>query len=154
MSSQREKMITDAEERLGRKIPKRYVPSTLSIPDLRKQLQSIVQGTKRPELKTAKPRRSTFTIKAERYFGKGKTSKDAMASRLSRGNTTRKRRLKEAFDTIYDRGLEAYRTSGSRPNVPAQAWAQARLYSVLFGGKARNVDADVVKKYRLPLLSN
>jgi hypothetical protein len=152
MSSKRDKMITDAEKRLGRKIPKRYVPTTLSIPDLKKQLQSIVDGTKRPDLQSAKPRRSTFTIKAERYFGKGNTNKDAMASRLSRGNTTRKNRLKEAFDTIYDRGMEAYRTSGSRPNVSPQAWGQARIYSVLFGGKARNQDADIVKKYRLPQL--
>lgn len=150
----REELITKAEKKMGRKIPRRYVPKTLSIPDLRKQLASIVKGTERPALKTGKPRRSVWTTKAARYFGEGKTSKADMAKRLSRGNATRQRRLKEAFDIIYDRGMKAYKTSGSRPNVPPQAWGQARVFSVLFGGKSRNQDADIVKKYRLPRLTN
>lgn len=149
----REELIMRAEKKMGRKIPRRYVPKSLSIPDLRKQLQSIVAGTPRPKLDTGKARRSTYTIQAERYFGKGKTSKDDMAQRLSRGNATRRRRLTEAFDIIYDRGMKAYQTSGSRPNVPAQAWGQVRVFSVLFGGKARNQDGDIVKKYRLPKLT-
>jgi hypothetical protein len=152
MVSQRDKLIRDTEDKIGRRIPKRYVPSSLSISDLKKQLKSIENGEKRPELKTAKPRKSKYTTKAYSYFGEGNTSINDMAKHLAKGNAVRKRRLKEAFTEIYDRGMEAYRTSGSRPNVSAQAWGQARLYSVLFGGNARKSDADIVRKYRLPEL--
>lgn len=148
---ERTKIIERAEKQLGRKIPRKYVPKSLSIPDLRKQIKSIKEGTTRPKTDTPQ-RRSKWTIKAEKYFGKGKTSKSDMATKLSRGNATRKRRLMEAFNTIYDRGMKAYQTSGSRPNQTPQSWGQARLFSVLFNGPARTNDADIVKKYRLPNL--
>lgn len=149
----REQIIKKAEKDLGRKIPRTYVPKSLSIPDLRKQIRSLKEGSQRPRLKTATTRRSRWTIKAEKYFGKGNTSKNDMATNLARNNPTRKSRLKKAFDIIYDRGMKAYQTSGSRPNQTPQSWGQARVFSVLFGGSARKTDADVVKQYRIPLLS-
>lgn len=148
----RDEIIKRAEKRMGRKINRKYVPKSLSIPDLRKQIRSIKKGEPRPKTKTPS-RRSKWTTKAHKYFGEGNTSKSDMATKLSRGNATRKRRLKEAFDQIYDKGQQAYRTSGSRPNQTPQSWGQARVFSVLFGGPSRKVDEAIVKKYRLPLLS-
>lgn len=44
-------------------------------------------------------------------------------------------------DAILAKGRAAYASSGSRPNVTAEAWAKARLASALTGGKAAKVDA-------------
>lgn len=56
-------------------------------------------------------------------------------------------------DTILRKGKGAYMSSGSRPNTTPEAWAKARLASVLTGGKALKVDknlvgADSLKKIR------
>ena len=47
-------------------------------------------------------------------------------------------------DTILRKGKGAYMSSGSRPNTNPEAWAKARLASVLTGGKALKVDKDLV----------
>ena len=43
-------------------------------------------------------------------------------------------------DAILAKGRAAYASSGSRPNVTAEAWAKARLASALTGGKAAQID--------------
>jgi hypothetical protein len=45
---------------------------------------------------------------------------------------------------ILSKGRAAYASSGSRPNTTPEAWAKARLASVLTGGKALRVDKDLV----------
>lgn len=60
-------------------------------------------------------------------------------------------RVKKAFpevdvDTILAKGRAAYASSGSRPNVTAEAWAKARLASALTGGAAAKVDAKELGK--------
>ena len=47
-------------------------------------------------------------------------------------------------DKILAKGKGAYMTSGSRPNQTPDSWANARLASVLTGGKALKVDKDLV----------
>jgi Family of unknown function (DUF5824) len=47
-------------------------------------------------------------------------------------------------DGILAKGRAAYASSGSRPNVTPEQWAKARLASVLTGGKALNIDKDLV----------
>ena len=149
---ERDKLISQAEEKIGRKIPARYVPKSLSIPDLKKQLKSIVERTDRPEITSTKPRRSKWTTKAHKYFD-GDTSIENMASKLSNGNQSRKSQLIAGFKQIIKKGEAAYYTSGSRPGVSATAWGIARLYAVLFGSKpARAVDKSIIEKYDLPLL--
>ena len=59
------------------------------------------------------------------------------------------KRVKSMFpDTdvegILAKGLAAYASSGSRPNVSSYQWAKARLSSVLTGGKAYGIDKDLV----------
>ena len=47
-------------------------------------------------------------------------------------------------EKILSKGRAAYASSGSRPNTTPEAWAKARLASVLTGGKALQVDKDLV----------
>lgn len=152
MNVKKEELIREYEEKYGRRIPRRYVPSYLSLTDLEKQLKSIFTGKNRPALKSARERRSRWTIMAREYFGEGKTSKEDMAKILSRGNAKREREIYTGLSEIYDKGLEAYRSSGSRPLQTSFSWAMARVFSVLFGGASREIDKYIVEKYDIPLL--
>lgn len=56
-----------------------------------------------------------------------------------------------ALATVYEKGLGAFYSSGSRPGMTAHQWAMARVNSFLKGGKARKVDAaqwKSVQKFR------
>jgi len=56
-----------------------------------------------------------------------------------------------ALATVYQKGLGAFYSSGSRPGMTAHQWAMARVNSFLRGGKARKVDASQwksVQKFR------
>ena len=56
--------------------------------------------------------------------------------------------LKNANKKI-KKGVAAYYTSGSRPNVSPSQWARARLASALTGGGAAKVDKAILEKYRI-----
>jgi hypothetical protein len=45
---------------------------------------------------------------------------------------------------VYAKGLAAHASSGSRPGVPAHAWAAARVRSAFTGGKAAKVDRAII----------
>ena len=122
---------------------KKYVPSTLTKSQKAKQVKSIKEGKNRPKLEGVKTRKSKWTTKAQKYF-KGNTSKSNIAKTLGVSY--------KGLDEIVKKGEGAYYSAGSRPNVSASAWGYARLYSVLFGGKARQVDKKIVEKYKIPLL--
>jgi hypothetical protein len=147
----REKLIKKTEEKVG-KIPKRYIPEELSIPDLKKQLKSIEEEKDRPKVKSFKSKKSSYTMKAKNYFGEGNTNKEKMAEILSKGNKNREKEIFKGLDEIFKKGEGAYYSSGSRPNQTPQSWAFARVFSVLFGGNARQIDKIIVDKYDLPLL--
>ena len=56
-----------------------------------------------------------------------------------------------ALITVYEKGLGAFYSSGSRPGMTSHQWAMARVNSFLWGGKARQVDSaqwERVKKHR------
>lgn len=150
--STREELIKKAESKVG-KIPKKYIPESLTIIDLKKQLKSIIEEKDRPKLKSFKSKKSSFTEKAKSYFGEGNTSKKDIAKILSKGDKKREKELFNGLDEIFKKGEGAYYSSGSRPNQTPQSWAYARMFSVLFGGKARQIDNQEVKKYKIPLLS-
>ena len=122
-------------------LPKRYVPDTLSKRDKQLQIESIRKGTPRPVLPSYRLRKSQWTQIAETCLGEGRR-----LTQIARKLGVPYRALKE----IYKRGEKAYYTSGSRPNVTPQQWAQARVYAVLFGSKgARRADGDIVRQYKL-----
>lgn len=88
----------------------------------------------RPEVSERESPRSTHVSKFERKYG---------------FKVTETEKVKKAFpdvdvETILRKGKGAYMTSGSRPNQTPDSWANARLASVLTGGKALKVDKDLV----------
>lgn len=44
---------------------------------------------------------------------------------------------RKTLKTVYDRGLKAWKTSGSRPGVTAHQWATARLYKFVLVTKKK-----------------
>lgn len=44
---------------------------------------------------------------------------------------------RRVLDTVYDRGLKAWKTGGSRPGVTAQQWAVARVYKFVLVTKKK-----------------
>lgn len=129
-----------------------YIPDTLTPSDRKKQIKSIKEGTDRPKLKSFKSKRSKWTVMSEKYFGKNNTGKKSISLKLSGGVKKRNDEIYQGLSEIYGKGVGAYYSSGSRPNQTPYSWAMARVFSVLFGGKSRNIDKDIVKKYNLPLL--
>lgn len=78
------------------------------------------------------------------YFGKGNTTSKSITKKLG---------VKmEGFEKILSKGRGTYYSGGSRPNQTPESWALTRLFSVLFGCKARIVDKKIVNEYRIPLL--
>jgi hypothetical protein len=55
---------------MSSKINPKYVPSSLSASDKKKQIKSIKEKTDRPKLKSAKTKRSVHVIKFEKRYGK------------------------------------------------------------------------------------
>ena len=54
---------------------------------------------------------------------------------------------KSTLSKVYQRGLGAYYSSGSRPKVSAHQWAAGRVRSFATGkGGARKADADLTRK--------
>lgn len=128
------------------KLPKRYVPDSLSKQDKAKQRESILKKTNRPKVNYPS-KKSTWTKKAHTYF---KTSSPTL-SMMSKVSKVPVSVLKQ----IIKRGEGAYYSSGSRPNVSATQWGRARLYAVLFGSTpARRADNDLVQKHNIPILKS
>ena len=120
-------------------LPKKYVPDSLSEDDKRRQVKSIVEGTKRPKVDSFQSKRSSHVAAFEKKYG----YKISNMSRIHREIITRAGPRK-----ILDKGRGAYYSGGSRPNQTPESWARARLASVIMGGKARQVDKDIWEKYK------
>ena len=88
----------------------------------------------RPPVTDEKPRRSQYTKAFEARHG----------YKITELSKVRKDYPDVDVKGILAKGRAAYMSSGSRPNVSANAWAYARLASVLEGGKALKIDKDLV----------
>ncbi len=120
---------------------KKYVPDSLSASDKKKQIKSIKEGKDRPNLKSApKAKRSSYVVSFEKKYG----YKINELSKIYKNIIS-----KTGVDKIIDKGMGAYYSSGSRPNVSARQWAYARLASVIMNGGARKVDKDIWDKYKV-----
>ena len=122
---------------------KRYVPDNLTQKDKVKQIISIILQQKRPIIKSYKSKTSKWTTKAKRFF-KGDMSLENISKTIDVPI--------RALQKIINKGKGAYFSSGSRPNQTPESWGRARLYSVLFNGRSREIDKDIVNKYKIPLL--
>ena len=76
---------------------------------------------------------------AAKKSGEGKASVEAKYSKSSGIS-------KSTLSKVYQRGLGAYYSSGSRPGVSAHQWAAGRVRSFATGkGGARKADKDLIK---------
>ena len=76
----------------------------------------------------------------------GALTREALKNKAEKGNAPL-----GALITVYEKGLGAFYSSGSRPGMTSHQWAMARVNSFLKGGKARQVDSaqwERVKKHR------
>lgn len=134
---------------LGGKLPKQYT-SNLSKKDKQKQIKAIKKASKqykkgiyisRPHLKSFKSKKSSWTKKFEKKYGKDIKSYKEISK--ATGIPVR------ALDSVVKKGMGAYYSSGSRPNQTPESWGKARMYSYILGGPARDVDKDITKKYNV-----
>tara|TARA_R100000149_G_C5827354_1_gene104264 strand:- start:205 stop:768 length:564 start_codon:yes stop_codon:yes gene_type:complete len=124
----------------GKKLPKKYVPSSLTPADRKKQVKSILQGKDRPKVKSFQSKKSSHIIKFEKKYGKKITDKKWINDNILKS---------KGQDEILSKGRGAYYSGGSRPNQTPESWALARLASVITGGKARTVDKKIWDKYKV-----
>ncbi len=123
-----------------KKIPKQYVPKSLSPEDKKKQIKSIKEGKDRPKVDSFKSKRSSHVIKFEKRYGKKITDDEWIGKNLLRPT---------GIKQILKKGAGAYYSSGSRPNQTVASWSRARLASALTGGAAAKVDKDILEKYKV-----
>ena len=121
-----------------RKIPKQYVPDSLTPADRKKQVESIRKGKPRPKVESFKSKRSSHVVKFEKKYGVKITNKAFIYKNII---------SKTGVDKILAKGVAAY-YSGSRPNQTPASWSNARLASVIMGGPARKVDKAIWDKYK------
>lgn len=123
-----------------KKIPKQYVPKSLTPEDKKKQIKSIKEGKDRPKVDSFKSKRSSHVIKFEKRYGKKITDDEWIGKNLLRP---------AGIKQILKKGAGAYYSSGSRPNQTVASWSRARLASALTGGGAAKVDKDILEKYKV-----
>ena len=122
-----------------KKIPKQYLPKTLTKEDRAKQKKSIEEGKMRPKVESFKSKRSSHVVKFEKKYGV-KITNDTF---IDKNIITR-----TGIKKILDKGRGTYFSSGSRPNQTPESWSRARLASVIMNGPARKVDKDIWEKYK------
>ncbi len=128
-------------------IPKKYVPSSLSASDKKKQINMIRKSRrlyKNHVYYTRKKvsyrhKESKHIIKAKKMYG---VSTIVPSKELAKKTGCPLSALKE----IVRKGEGAYYSSGSRPNQTPQSWGLARLASAITGGPASKVDAHILKR--------
>jgi hypothetical protein len=99
------------------------------------------RNAKHPQLSKsntfAKPKKSQWTSKFHKFYPDLKFNKNNYSRRFHIP--------RNILNIVYDKGLKAWKTSGSRPGATAHQWAIARIYKfiLLWTGKVKN---NVTKK--------
>ena len=128
-----------------RNIPDNYLKGLKGY-ERTKQIKSIFEGKARPKTK-APTKESSYTIKFNKKYGE-QLSK--MKGGKSKRNIAKITGIPyKALDLVMKKGEGAFYSSGSRPNQTPQSWGRARMYSYILGGKARKVDKEITKKYKV-----
>ena len=118
-------------ERLLRQANKLYTQGKLKEAiKLREAMEAMERGKKTTKRKKASTRKGQ--------------SVNARLRAKAKGNKWTPAQLRK----VYNRGLAAWISSGSRKGMTAHQWAMARVNSFLRGGPARKVDAPMFKKKR------
>jgi hypothetical protein len=122
-----------------RRVPRSYVPQSLTKEDRKKQIESLEKGTRRPKVESFKTKRSKHVVAFEKKYGRKITDKQFIYKNII---------SKTGVDKILEKGRGAYFSSGSRPNQTPASWSNARLASVIMNGPARKVDKAIWDKYK------
>ena len=77
----------------------------------------------------ATKRKSRWTTQFHRVYPGLKFNKDLISKRTGIPKST--------LNTVYDRGLKAWKTGGSRPGATAPQWAIARVYKFVLVSKKK-----------------
>ena len=77
----------------------------------------------------ARPKKSKWTVRFHKEFPGLKFNKEAIARRTGIKRST--------LNTVYNRGLKAWKTGGSRVGATPQQWAIARVYKFVLISKSR-----------------
>jgi hypothetical protein len=131
--------VTIGKGEKKRKVPKTYVPPSLSAEDRKKQVKSILKGEKRPKVESFKTKRSKHVVAFEKKYNRKITDKQFIYKNII---------SKTGVDKILEKGRGAYFSSGSRPNQSPASWSNARLASVIMNGPARKTDLKIWEQYK------
>ena len=130
------------------KIPRKYIPKSLSKKDFAKAKRNIQKTRKlykkglyidRPKLKSYKKKKSKHVEKAKRMYNVDKVIQTTELSKKSKCSV-------RSLRAITKKGRGAFYSSGSRPMQTAQSWARARLASALTGGPASKIDYHLLQE--------
>lgn len=133
-------MVKKVELKKGKKVPKTYLPDTLSKADKKKQVKSILEKKDRPKVDSFKSKRSGWVSKFE----------DKYDTKITDTKFINKHILKtKGQKEVIAKGMGAYYSSGSRPNQTPFSWGLGRLASVLLGGPSRKIDKKIWDKYKV-----
>lgn len=123
------------------KWPKRYFSSLTPAQKLmrKKELlrrRRVLHPKLGPSNKFARPRRSSWTVLFHKTYPGLKFNKNLISRKTGIARSK--------LNTVYDRGLKAWKMGGSRPGATAQQWAIARLYKfvLITKGKATTKKVD------------
>jgi len=119
---------------LKRRWPERYFSGLSHSMKLRREIELLKRRkSHNPKLSTsnrfAKKRKSKWTEKFHSVYPGLKFNKAAISKRTGISRS--------ALDTVYNRGLKAWKTGGSRPGATAQQWAIARVYKFVLVSKGK-----------------
>jgi hypothetical protein len=122
--------------KLGFTWPERYFAG-LSMPMKKKREKELLKRRRVPysklrlgqSNKAATKRKSKWTLQFHKVYPGLKFNKEAIARRTGISRST--------LNTVYDRGLKAWKTGGSRPGATAPQWAIARVYKYVLVTKKK-----------------
>jgi len=130
------------------KLPKRYVPKSLTKKDKQKQKQQIKKSKrlyKKGKYHTRKNIQS-FTSKPSPHITTAKKIYKIDNIKPSKELAKKTKCSLKTLKQIVKKGKGAYYSSGSRPNQTPHSWAYARLASSITGGKSSAVDMYLLRE--------
>jgi hypothetical protein len=126
--------------------PKRYVPSSLSVKDKKKQLAMLRKSQRLYKKHVYYTRKQvSYPHKESRHITKAKKMYDVDTITPNQELAKKTGCPLSTLKQIVRKGEGAYYSSGSRPNQTPQSWGLARLASAITGGPASKVDAHLLK---------
>lgn len=116
--------------------PERYFAG-LSTPMKKKREKELLKRRRVPysklrlgqSNKAATKRKSKWTLQFHKVYPGLKFNKEAIAKKTGISRST--------LNTVYNRGLKAWKTGGSRPGATAPQWAIARVYKYVLVTKKK-----------------